>query len=154
MADILTLLALLAGLVFVAQSRAPPEELASRVKEFVENLFRQDGTSDRERESGDERHRGFEDESAPIQRLAGQNQGRRPQSPVYNESWKKGMGDDETLMGEEPEVNSDWQREPLWHGRGRDRELDRDMRTVEVSSRALQNDSVLTISFSRNVEGQ
>jgi hypothetical protein len=154
MADILTLLALLAGLVFVVQSRAPPEELAGRVKEFVEHLFRQDGPSDRERENWDERHRGFEDESAPIQRYAGENQGRRLHSPVYNESWKKGMGDDETLMGDEPGVDSDWQREPRRRGRGRNRELDRDMRTDEVSSRALQNDVVLTISFSRNDEGQ
>lgn len=98
MADILTLLALFGGLFFVVQSRAPPEELAERVKGFVQSLLRQDGPSDRGRELWDGSHRGEEDQSAPWPGHAGENRGIRPQSPVFRNDmiWPRrpGMTDD------------------------------------------------------------
>lgn len=54
MADLLTLLALLAGLVFVVQSNVSPQELAYTVKGFIQNLFRRDGSSTLEGQNRDE----------------------------------------------------------------------------------------------------
>jgi hypothetical protein len=91
MADLLTLLALLAGLVFVVQSNVSPQELADTVRGFIQNLFRRDGSSTLEGQN--------RDESAQIGYLE-PGLGRRGYSPVFGNmrGQQLAMKDDETPM--------------------------------------------------------
>lgn len=95
MADLLTLLALLAGLVFVVQSNVSPQELAYTVKGFIQNLFRRDGSSTPEGQN--------RDESAQIGYLE-PGLGRRGYSPVLGNmrGQQLAMRDRETPMDDVP----------------------------------------------------
>lgn len=116
MADLLTLLALLVGLVFIVQSNASPQELADTVREFVQNLFRRDAPSAIESQN--------RDESAPIgdyERGLGRR-GRRGRSPVWGNMREEQLArEDRETPIDETEADNDSVLASSETGRTRDR---------------------------------